>query len=254
MNNQKNKKYWAEIAKLYHANVGEKGDIRHEMVINPVVSDFLGNLEGKVVLDAACGNGYLSRRMAKTAKKVVGVDFTEKLIEFAKSQDNPKNLEFFVGNLEKLQFQDKVFDIVLCNMALMDIERLRVVVVELCRVLRVGGKLVISLIHPCFENPPRTYSIFDEKNGKKIRIGRVVQKYFDTGLVIDRNQIVDKGEFYQHYHYMISDYLNAFSRANLFLKEVSEPNGNEIFKSTGNDEGMNDHTPTFIIFSLEKLK
>lgn len=254
MNYQKNKKYWGKIAKLYHANVGEKGDIRHEMVINPVVFKFLGNLEGKVVLDGACGNGYLSRRMAKTAKKVVGVDFTEKLIEFAKHQDNPKNLEFLVGNLEKLQFENQVFDVVLCNMALMDIERMGIVVDELSRILKVGGKLVISLIHPCFENPPRTYSIFDEKNGKKIRIGSVVQRYFDKGLVIDRNQIVDKGEFYQHYHYMISDYLNAFSKANLFLKEVSEPNGNEIFKSTDNDGGMNDDTPTFIIFNLEKLK
>ena len=85
MNNQKNKKYWDKIAKLYHANVGEKGDVRHEMVINPVVFNFLGDLKGKVVLDGACGNGYLSRRMAKTAKKVVGVDLTEKLIELLTS-------------------------------------------------------------------------------------------------------------------------------------------------------------------------
>lgn len=254
MNNQKNKKYWEIIAKFYHANVGEKGDIRHEIIINPVVFNFLGGLEGKVVLDGACGNGYLTRRMAKTAKKVVGVDFTEKLIEFAKHQDNPKNLEFFVGNLEKLQFQNQIFDVVLCNMALMDVEKLDIVIEELSRVLKIGGKMVMSLIHPCFENPPRTYAIFEEKEDKKIRVGTIVQKYFTKGLVVDKRNVVDNGEFYQHYHYMISDYLNSFSRANLFLREVSEPNGNEILRSLGKDGGMNDDTPTFIVFGLEKLK
>jgi len=254
MTNQKNKKFWDKIANLYDVNIAEKGDIRHEMVINPVVFNFLGNLKGKIVLDAACGNGYLSRRMAKTAKKIFGVDFTEKLIDLAKSRDNPKNIEFSVGNLENLQFQDQEFDVVLCSMALMDIERIEVVVKELSRVLRVGGILVASIIHPCFENPPRTYSIFDEKDGKKVRVGRVVQRYFDTGFVIDGNQPVENGESYQHYHYTISNYLNTFSKANLCLRETSEPNGNEIFKLTGNNEGMNDHTPTFIIFKLEKLK
>lgn len=254
MNGQKNKKYWEKIAKEYHKNVSEKGDIRHELIINPIVFDFLGDLKEKAVLDAACGNGYLSRKMAKTARKVIGVDFTEILIEFAKRQDNPKNLKFFIGNLEKLQFQNEVFDVVLCNMALMDVEKLSTAVSELSRVLKVGGKLVMSAIHPCFENPPRTYSIFEEKNNVKVRVGTLVKKYFETELVTDERYVVDNGEFYKHYHHKISDYLNSFSKANLFLQEVSEPNGNEILRSLGKDGGMNDDTPTFIIFTIKKLK
>jgi ubiquinone/menaquinone biosynthesis C-methylase UbiE len=253
MADQKNKKYWQQIAEIYDRNVGEKGDVRHEMVINPVVFQFIGDLKGKTVLDAGCGNGYLSRRLAKTAEKVFGVDLTEKLIEFAKNRENPNNLEFSIGNIEKLEFSENTFDVVLCNMALMDIERLQTVISELSRVLKKGGVFVTSIIHPCFENPPETYSIFEEKGGKKLRVGRVVQRYFDTGLVIDKSQTVDKGEPYQHYHYMVSDYLNAFSNAGLYLEETSEPNGNEIFKNTESGQGMNDHTPTFIIFKLRKL-
>jgi ubiquinone/menaquinone biosynthesis C-methylase UbiE len=192
--------------------------------------------------------------MAKTAKKVYGIDFTEKLIELAKQQDNPSNVIFSVSNLEHLQFPDKTFDAGLCNMVLMDIERLNKVIAELNRVLKVNGVLVVSIIHPCFENPPRTYSLFEEKEGRKVRVGRIIQKYFDTGLIIDQNQTMENGEPYQHYHYMISDYLNAFSKADLNLETTSEPNGNEIFKDTESDQGMNEHTPTFIIFKLRKIQ
>ncbi len=251
MDDQKNKKYWQQIADAYNRNVGEKGDIRHEVIINPIVFKFLENLEGKIVLDAGCGNGYLSRRMAKTAKKVYGVDLTENLLKFAKQQNNPNNLEFTVGTLEKLQFLDKTFDVVLCNMALMDIEKLEVDIQELGRVLKTDGSLVASIIHPCFENPPETYSLFDKDNQ---RIGRLVRNYFKTGLVVDKNQPVDNGEPYQHFHYLISDYLNAFSKASLFLEETIEPNGNQIFKNIGKDDGgMNPDAPTFIIFKLRKL-
>ena len=41
MADQKNKKYWQRIAEIYNQNVGEKGDIRHEIIINPIVFDFL---------------------------------------------------------------------------------------------------------------------------------------------------------------------------------------------------------------------
>lgn len=243
---QKNKKYWEDIASEYAKIISEVGDPRHEQVVNPAVFELLGNLNDKVVLDAGCGNGYLSRRIAKTAKKVIGVDLTEELIKQAKNQHNPQNVEFMLGNLENLPFDNEVFEVVLTNLVLIDVENLNLVVSELARVLKKGGRLVMSTLHPCFENPPRTYSWWTED--KKIRIGRVVQKYFDTGLIKDDNQQMESGQVYQHYHYMISDYLNAFSYAGLTLKKTIEPNGNQISP----DIGMNDHTPTFLVMQYEK--
>ena len=239
--------YWQEIAQTYNNIVGEKGDIMHEKVINPIVIDFLGDLKGKVVFDAGCGNGYMSRILSKTASRVVGVDFTERLIKLARQCPNPSNLEFFVDDLEKLKFPNNTFDVILCNMVLMDVERMSYVIMELSRVLKRDGTLVISTIHPCFENPPYTYSIVDS-HGELT--GRVVRNYFETGLVIDEKQNVVKGQFYQHYHYMLQDYLNTFSRANLFLEKTSEPNDFEIL---GVGNSMNPHTPTFIILKLRKI-
>lgn len=224
------KPYWAKVAKSYDQLVGETGDKAHRLVINPIVLDFLGDLKGKIVLDAGCGNGYWSRRLAKTAKKVVGIDFTEELIGIANSKPLGPNLEFKQGNLKKLEFSDGDFDIVLGNMVLMDVDDLDKVIGELARVLKPKGVLVASIIHPCFENPPNTTTLKDKKGRK---IGRLVKHYFKTGLVVDNE--------YQHYHYLMSDYLNAFAKHGLSLEKTVEPNGTDS------------HTPYFIIWKLKKL-
>ncbi len=243
---QQNQTYWNNIAKEYDKNVSEKGDIRHEKIINPVVFELLGDLRNKAVLDAGCGNGYFSRKIAKKAQKVIGIDFTYELIQKAKRKNSSQNIEFIEGDLEHLPFPLATFDVILCNMVLMDVERLNKVVSEFNRVVKTKGIIIISIIHPCFENPPRTYSLFD---GKGIRIGSIIQKYFETGLVKDEKNKINN-EPYQHYHYMISDYLNSFTENKLYLEKMVEPNGFVIDKS--NEMGMNSDAPTFLVMKFVK--
>lgn len=232
-------KYWKKFASQYDEVVGNQGDVSHDKIINPVVFELAGDLNEKIVLDAGCGNGYLANRYAKTAKRVSGVDFTEELIKLAKDRYQKKNLEFKLGNLEKLDFlNDFSFDVVVCNMVLMDVENLSRVISELSRVLKKTGILAASITHPCFENPPNTYSLEDNDG---VKIGRVVSNYFKTGLV------VDEPNKYQHFHYTISDYLNNFSKAGLCLESLVEPNGAKILGSNQEDQ-----IPYFLIFKLRK--
>ncbi|MCJ7541693.1 MAG: class I SAM-dependent methyltransferase [Desulfobacterales bacterium] len=243
MNKANQKSYWKKVAKSYTGLVGETGDLAHSKVINPIVSKFLGDLKGRVVLDAGCGNGYWSRKMAKEAKRVVGVDFTEELLEVARSTPSASNLKFVTGDLRKLDLPDDEFDVVLCNMALMDVDGLEKAIGEMARVLKTDGNLIISIIHPCFENPPNTFSLEDKKGEK---IGRLVKHYFKTGIIRDLDQNRDDKHHYQHCHYTIADYLNTFSKHNLFIEKTSEPNWAEIM-----GEGYS-HTPYFLIFKLKK--
>lgn len=239
------KTYWGKVAKSYDKLIGETGDKAHSLVINPIVLDFLGDLKGKIVLDAGCGNGYWSRRLAQRAKKVVGIDFAEELIKIANSKPFSPNLEFRQGNLKELECPDSEFDIALCNMVLMDVDDLDKVIGELARVLKPNGVLVASIIHPCFENPPNTTALKDKKGRK---IGILVKHYFKTGLVVDAKQKWDDRHEYQHYHYTISNYLNTFSKHNLYVDLTSEPNWAEM---TG--EGDYSHVPYFLIWKLKKI-
>jgi ubiquinone/menaquinone biosynthesis C-methylase UbiE len=233
------RKYWEKFASKYDRVVGSQGDVSHNKIINPIVLKLAGDLNEKIVLDAGCGNGYLSERLAKTAKRVVGIDFTEELVELAKKRYQKKNIGFKVGNLERLDFLNNyTFDVIVCNMVLMDVGNLSRVVSELSRVLKKSGVLVASITHPCFENPPNTYSL-EDKDGAKT--GRVVSNYFKTGLV------VDESNEYQHFHYTISDYLNNFSKAGLYPERLVEPNGAQILGSK-----REDHIPYFLIIKFRK--
>ena len=49
------------------------------------------------LLDLGCGAGYDAKILAKMGSRVVGIDFSEKLINIAK--DQVSTCKFFVGNI-----------------------------------------------------------------------------------------------------------------------------------------------------------
>ncbi len=81
--------------------VGRKGS--HDL---DWISDFIGQLldvgPSDNVLDLCCGNGLISVRMAKNAHMVVGVDFSEMLLEQARSQFSAPNITYLQGDARLL--------------------------------------------------------------------------------------------------------------------------------------------------------
>ena len=71
----------------------------------------LDSIVGESVLDVGCGKGFLAQKIAERKKiRVVGIDITIK--DALKTCENP---HFIHGNIEKLPFEDKSFDTVLCT-------------------------------------------------------------------------------------------------------------------------------------------
>jgi 2-polyprenyl-3-methyl-5-hydroxy-6-metoxy-1,4-benzoquinol methylase len=63
--------------------------------------DLLGNLDGLTILDAGCGEGYLSRVLASRSAKVTGIDVSPRLIQIAREKDPDGAIEYRVGDLSK---------------------------------------------------------------------------------------------------------------------------------------------------------
>ena len=146
-------KQWDKFAHEYDKMMGETGDIPHQKLINPAIQQFLGDISGKVILDAGCGNGYRVRRLSVSTKKVIGIDNSKELIKIAKRKGIPSTVSFKVADLTKaLPFKDGYFDIILSNMVLHYLPNIKPIAKEFKRVLKQGGELVFSICHPKCES------------------------------------------------------------------------------------------------------
>ncbi len=101
-------------------------------------------VEGKAVLDIACGEGYGSVFMADVAHTVVGVDISEEAIRHASSLYERLNLKFCQGSATNLEFQDDSFDLVVSFETIEHLAEQEQMLAEIRRVLRPNGVLVIS--------------------------------------------------------------------------------------------------------------
>jgi len=147
---------WSEAADRWWGKYGEFGDTNRRYIIDPAILSILGDIQGKQVLDAGCGNGYLSRLLSKKGAKVTGVDVSEKAIDLAKAAvSETQGIEYYVRSLCDLSiFKKNTFDFVVSNIVLCDLQDLKRVILEIRRVLKINGKLVFSIMHPCFTSPP----------------------------------------------------------------------------------------------------
>ena len=97
---------------------------------------------GAKVLDCCCGTGDISGMLVKKFpfSKVVGIDFSEKMLEIARKKI--KNVEFIEGDCRNMKFDDKTFDAVTISFGLRNIKDYNRTIEEMHRVLKDGGQLL----------------------------------------------------------------------------------------------------------------
>ena len=104
-------------------------------------------VKGKIVLDAACGEGYGSNILAKYAQKVIGIDIDHESVARArKTYGQKSNLIFQQGNIENLDFADNSIDIIVSFETIEHVpENTQIKFLnEINRVLKKEGTLLMS--------------------------------------------------------------------------------------------------------------
>jgi ubiquinone/menaquinone biosynthesis C-methylase UbiE len=105
--------------------------------------DAVGAGTGTRVLDVATGPGYVAARAAERGAEVVGLDFSETMLAFARSR--APNVEFVQGDATALPFEDATFDAVTVAFLLLHLGTPERAVGEAARVLRPGGRAAFSV-------------------------------------------------------------------------------------------------------------
>jgi ubiquinone/menaquinone biosynthesis C-methylase UbiE len=117
---------------------------REERCLLPLLPD----LHNKCVLDLACGTGrWLEELMARGGESAFGLDCSISMLRVAGTKRAIAG-RFACADCENLPFPAQVFHLAICSFALGHIQRLDTMVRELARVLKPGGEVFLSDLHP----------------------------------------------------------------------------------------------------------
>ena len=121
---------------------------------------------GARVLDLACGQGRMSRYLARRGADVVGVDVSAAMLGKARAA-GPAGITYLCVDVTRAPtwWDGRPFDGCTCELALMDIDDLAGALATVAAVLRPGGWFVASVIHPCFPGNGRGQSSWPPGGG-----------------------------------------------------------------------------------------
>ncbi len=215
---------WGGVATWYDKHLESGSGTYHEKIVYPNLVRLLGDLKGKKVLDLACGQGQFSQMLAGAGASVVGVDIGKELIEIAEKKNTDKKftLHYFVSPSDDLYMvKDKTIDVVVCVLALQNIEKLTETFKEVSRVLKDGGKFLTVINHPSFRNPTHTHWGFDDAEDKQYR--RVEEYLSESKIKIDMTpgSRTDK-KFTVSFHRPLQLYVKLLSKHGMAVTRLEE--------------------------------
>ena len=129
-----------QIAEKYVAAYGE-----NDLIDCKYLNDFVASLSGDKVLDMGCGCGESISYLAKFGLDLIGVDFSEKMLDEA-CRLYPK-LKFLKQNILKTSFMDKSFDGIVLTYVInhFNNEGLKLLKKEIDRILKDRGTVFLSV-------------------------------------------------------------------------------------------------------------
>ena len=100
---------------------------------------------GTVAADIGAGSGYVTEALIERGLRVIAVDQSEAMLGEMRSRlPDPANIDYRVGQAESLPIFDETVDYVFANMYLHHVESPSVAIAEMARILKLGGRLVIT--------------------------------------------------------------------------------------------------------------
>jgi len=224
---------WDDNAEAWAEAMAAGGDRINESIGIPALLALAGDLKGRSVLDAGCGEGRSSRHLANQGAKVTGIDISPQMIEFARGEEARVSLgiDYKVADFARLYgLEDSSFDFVVSVMALMDAPDLGGALHEFSRLLRPGGRLVFLIRHPCFSTSG--FDQIKDNSGKAVALA--ISGYFLSKPYMERWPFATQGarnndtrREIPRFPRTMSDYLNGVLKAGLSLTDVLEPRPTE---------------------------
>src|SRR5947209_14523461 len=140
----------------------------------PIVREALGDVRGLAALDLGCGTGRHSLWLAAAGAAVTAVDFSDGMLAEAKRKPGADAVRWVAHDLHRpLPFAEATFDLVVSGLVLEHLHELDGFFAEARRVLKPGGRAVVSAMHPAMFLRGTQARFTDPATGELVQPGSV---------------------------------------------------------------------------------
>lgn len=212
-----------------HARAGY--DLYRDAQNTPAFFENLPPVAGLTGLDIGCGEGSNTRKLAQVGARMTAIDIAPTFIRHAQETEAaaPLGIVYRLADGMALPFADTSFDFATAFMSLMDMPRQDRVLAEAARVLKPGGFLQFSILHPCFATPHR--KVVRDENRKVLAIE--VRDYFRAtngeietwrfGAAPEHEKAKVEPFKVPRFHRTLSDWVNLIIATGFAIEHMHEP-------------------------------
>jgi SAM-dependent methyltransferase len=251
-------------AQEYAEHVLDKNAVYHQYYEKPAMYAALPDLNGKDVVSIGCGSGEdISYLKKQGARRAVGVDISEKLIEIAKK--NKPDCEFYVGDIEHLNkvlngsgkqvFASESFDFAYSSLAIHYLKNWNEALKQIYTTLRPNSYFLFSCGHPVRmgmslgkdgEDVTVTLQVRKNKTTKEVK---TIGNYMKTQSLNDAL----KPNSVTTWHKPLGEMTKEIKESGFIIDEIIEPLPLEEMKNVKKHSYERLQVlPEFIIFKLYK--
>ncbi len=201
----------------------------------PAVLAAVGAVSGERVLDAACGPGFYTAELLARGAAVWAFDASSTMVALARQRIGPAAPVVRATLDERLPYDDGAFDAVVCGLAIHYATDRAVAFREFCRVLRPGGRAVVSTQHPTID---------------WLRLGG---SYFQRALETDVWHLPGGDQEVRFWREPLSDLCAAATDAGFLISRLIEPRPAESMRTRWpRDYERLTREPGFLLLQLVK--
>lgn len=228
----------AEVASYWEANAADWTrfvragyDVSRDALNTPKFLKMLPRVRGLAGLDIGCGEGANTRMLARLGARMQAIDIAPTFVRHAQATEAaaPLGIVYRVADALAPPFADGSFDFATAFMSLMDIPDQGRALREAARVLRPGGFLQFSILHPCFAAPHR--KVVRDSDGSVCAIE--VGGYFDSAdgqidtwmfsKVPQKEREQSQPFRVPRFHRTLTQWIEFICRAGFVIEEFGEP-------------------------------
>jgi ubiquinone/menaquinone biosynthesis C-methylase UbiE len=220
---------WEKNARAWTLLTRAGYDICRDHQTGPAFFEMLPDVRGLAGLDIGCGEGHNTRQLARRGARVTALDLAAELVRAARDHEQGGGIRYLIASALRLPFSAASFDFITGFMSFMDAGPPEQFLPEVVRVLKPGGFLQFSILHPCFS--PMHRRVVRDERGTPVAIE--VARYFDRvngeieRWIFNAAPAEAKARFdtfeTPRFHRTVADWLNTIVGAGLYVEHCVEP-------------------------------